>query len=64
MEMGFVIWRSRNVFCEPADVSISKTEHPNAINVQTTPPPEPSTSQHTTNREEKTEYAEGLKVED
>ncbi|XP_061102950.1 sodium/potassium/calcium exchanger 1-like [Conger conger] len=46
------------------DGSISKTEHPNAVNVQTTPPPEPSTSQHPIDREKKAEYAKGLKKQE
>ncbi|KAJ8333653.1 hypothetical protein SKAU_G00409720 [Synaphobranchus kaupii] len=41
------------------DLSGSKTEHPNAVSDQTTPPPEASTSQHLA-KGEKTEYTEGL----
>ncbi|XP_035273790.1 sodium/potassium/calcium exchanger 1-like isoform X1 [Anguilla anguilla] len=46
------------------DVSGSKTEHPNAVNVQTTPPPEPSTSRHPADREDSTDYVEGLKEQE
>ncbi|XP_015198663.2 sodium/potassium/calcium exchanger 1 isoform X1 [Lepisosteus oculatus] len=40
------------------------TNLPNAVNVQVTPPPEPSTSQPAPKEEEKTEQTEGQKPED